>query len=85
MAHGLSARCCSVRARGDAHAESDYDVAVFLRQSQGLWRESGRLAEIETDVLFETGAVISTLAFPAEAFTERTPLMAEVRRDGLDL
>ena len=27
------------RARGEAHAESDYDVAVFLHGSEGLWAE----------------------------------------------
>lgn len=85
MAHGFSARSCSRRARGDARANSDYDIAVFLRETEGLWRESGRLAEIETDILFETGAVVNALAFPVEAYAERTPLMAEVRRDGLDL
>jgi predicted nucleotidyltransferase len=73
------------RARGQARLDSDYDVAVFLNPSEGLWRESGRLAEIETDILFATGAVINALPFPASAYLERTPLMHELRRDGLEL
>ena len=73
------------RSRGEARPDTDYDVAVFLNGSEGLWRESGRLAEIETDILFDTGAVINALPFPAGAYAERTPLMHELRRDGLDL
>lgn len=73
------------RARGDARPDSDYDIAVFLREPDSFWTESGRLAEIETDILYETGAVINALPFPAGAYRERTPLMHEVRREGLDL
>ena len=73
------------RARGEATPNSDYDVAVFLNAGEGLWRESARLAEIETDVLFETGAVVNALPFSAGSYVERTPLMYELRRDGLDL
>ncbi|HMK89661.1 MAG TPA: nucleotidyltransferase domain-containing protein [Methylocystis sp.] len=73
------------RARGDARADSDYDIAVFLRQPDSLWQESGRLAEIETDILYDTGAVINALPFSAGEYEARTPLMHELRRDGLDL
>jgi predicted nucleotidyltransferase len=73
------------RARGDARHESDYDIAVFLKDPASFWEESGRLAEIETGILYDTGAVINALPFPAGAYRERTPLMHEVRRDGLDL
>ncbi|MGY2052032.1 nucleotidyltransferase family protein [Methylobacterium sp. JK268] len=73
------------RARGDARPDSDYDVAVFLKDDAGLWQESGVLAEIETTILNDTGAIINALPFPAVAYTARTPLMHELRRDGLDL
>jgi uncharacterized protein len=58
---------------------------VFLSEPDSFWSESGRLAEIETDILFDTGAIINALPFPAGAYRERTPLMHEVRREGLDL
>ena len=35
-------------ARGDAKADSDYDIAVFLKEPESLWLEIGRLAAIET-------------------------------------
>ncbi|MBG0812227.1 nucleotidyltransferase domain-containing protein [Methylosinus sp. H3A] len=73
------------RARGDARADSDYDVAVFLREAESFWKESGRLAEIETAILYDTGAVINALPFSAGAYGARTPLMHELRRDGVDL
>jgi len=73
------------RARGDAREDSDYDVAVFLRQPGSFWEESGHIAEIETDILYETGSVINALPFRAGAYEDRTPLMHEIRQDGRDL
>jgi predicted nucleotidyltransferase len=73
------------RARGDARPDSDYDVAVFLKDPDSFWQEAGRLAEVTTDILYDTGAVINALPLQAEAYRERTPLMRELRREGLDL
>ncbi len=70
------------RARGDARPDSDYDVAVFLTEPESFWTESGRLAEIETDILFDTGAVINALPFGAAARKSRDPLMREIEREG---
>ena len=44
------------RARGDAHQDSDYDVAVFLRDLTDRWREIDRLAAIETCLLYTSDA-----------------------------
>jgi predicted nucleotidyltransferase len=63
------------RARGDARPDSDYDVAVFLENFEGLGQEADRIAEIETDILYDTGAVINALPFEARAYMERTGLM----------
>jgi uncharacterized protein len=73
------------RARGDARPDSDYDVAVFLKDLTGFGEEMGRIAEIETDILYDTGAVINALPLQAGSYRERTGLMQELRREGLDL
>ena len=73
------------RARGDARPDSDYDVAVFLRDFHDFGEEAGRIAEIETDILYDTGAVINALPFPAGAYHGASRLMHELRREGLDL
>jgi predicted nucleotidyltransferase len=73
------------RARGDYHSGSDYDVALFLRDMPSRAEEMNRLALVETDILFDTGALINALPFPADAYRERTGFMGELRRDGLDL
>ena len=73
------------RARGDHNPESDYDIAVFIRDPGSFYDESGQLAAITTDVLEDTGAVISATPFPAGAYRERTGFMHELRKDGLDL
>src|ERR1700689_559251 len=39
------------RARGDAHADSDYDVAVFLNDFDDRWTEVDRLVPVVTDIL----------------------------------
>jgi predicted nucleotidyltransferase len=73
------------RARGDARPDSDYDIAVFLHDPESFGDESWRLAEIETDILYDTGAVINAMPFHAGAYNDRIGLMMELRRDGIDL
>ncbi len=73
------------RARGDVRQDSDYYVAVFLRDYRSFGRESKRLAAIETDILFDTGAVIGAMPLREGSYHDRTGFMAEVRRDGVDL
>ena len=73
------------RARGDARPDSDYDVAVFLRDMDDRGRELYRLADVGTEVLYGGGGVINALPYPAGAYRDRTPLMFEIRRDGIDL
>jgi predicted nucleotidyltransferase len=73
------------RARGDAHAESDYDVAIFLNGLHDRWQEMDRIVPIVTDILFEDGAFIHAMPYRAGAYEDRSPLMHEIRREGLDL
>jgi uncharacterized protein len=73
------------RARGDAQPDSDYDIAIFLRDYHGLWDEAGPLADATTEILYDTGAVLTPIPFPAGSYRDRTALMSEIRRDGIDL
>lgn len=73
------------RARGDARPDSDYDVAVFLRDYRGLWEELEPLSGITTDILLDDDAAVSVLPFPEGAYRDRTIFMNEVRLDGIDL
>jgi uncharacterized protein len=73
------------RARGDAHADSDYDIAVFLEDLTDRWREFHRLADLRTEILAETGAFLEARPSRAGSYRDRTPLMHEIRRDGVDL
>ena len=73
------------RARGDARPDSDYDVAVFLRQMTDRWQEMHRLGDIESDILYATGASVQAMPYRDGFWRERTPLMHEIRRDGIDL
>jgi predicted nucleotidyltransferase len=76
---------CGLRARGDEHPDSDYDIAVFIQDPGRLGDELHRLASVTTDILLDTGAVISALLFRAGEHRERTGFMHELRSDGLDL
>jgi predicted nucleotidyltransferase len=73
------------RARGDAREDSDYDIAVFLRDLADRWKEVDRIVEVETDILMDTGAVINAMPFRAKSYDDRTSLMREIRIDGVDL
>jgi predicted nucleotidyltransferase len=72
-------------ARGDARPESDYDIAVFFYRLDSFNDEAARLAAIETDILFDTDAIINAMPFQAGAYQHRTSLMSELRREGVDL
>jgi predicted nucleotidyltransferase len=73
------------RARGDAHNDSDYDVAVFLKSLPDRWAELDRLADLRIRFLDETGAFFDARPYSAMAYRERSPLMHEIRREGIDL
>ena len=72
------------RARGDAQADSDYDVAVFLRALH-FNHEAASIARLEADILSDTGTVINALPLLAGSHAARTGFMRELRRDGIDL
>jgi predicted nucleotidyltransferase len=73
------------RARGEGRPDSDYDVAVFLNTMPDRWAELNRLADLRLDFLDDTGAFFDAKPYLVGALRDRTPLMHEIRKDGLDL
>ena len=61
------------RARGDAQDDSDYDVAVFLRDLNDRWAEADKIALAAMNVFDETGALIHAMPYREGAYQERTP------------
>lgn len=74
------------RARGDARPDSDYDVAVFLRDMGDRFKEMDRLTEITTAILYDTGEFIEALPYSAASYNDpRMPLMYAIRTEGVTL
>ena len=73
------------RARGEARADSDYDIAVFLKDYDGAMTEVDRLADLSWDLQVATGAVISMLPLPAHRAREKSLLLQAIREDGVAL
>ena len=73
------------RARGDSRPDPDYDIAIFLKDRFVFWEESGALALIETDILYDTGAIINSLPLQSRSYDQETSFMVELRRDGVEL
>jgi uncharacterized protein len=73
------------RARGAAQTGSDYDVAVFLTALPDRWAELDRLADLRIRFLDETGAFFDAKPYLTTAYRDASPLMHEIRREGLEL
>jgi predicted nucleotidyltransferase len=73
------------QARGDARPDSDYDIAVFLNDMHDRFAELYRLADLSTGILDDTGEFVHAMPYRAGAYEERTPLMREIRREGIEL
>lgn len=73
------------RARGDARDDSDYDLAVFLKDTPECEKDRVLLADIGFDILEQDGNVINAMPFSISSLAERTPLMHEIRRDGIEI
>ncbi|HVJ52525.1 MAG TPA: nucleotidyltransferase domain-containing protein [Aliidongia sp.] len=73
------------RARGEARPDSDYDVAVFVKGLEDRWQEVDRIVSVVTDIIDDTGAVIHAMPYLAGSYDNRTSLMREIRREGIDL
>jgi len=72
------------RARNEAYADADYEVAVFLHGLSDRWRDLDCLADIASAILADTGQWVHAMAYPAGTYHDPTPRMHEVR-EGIDL
>ena len=74
------------RARGDAKRDSDYDIAIFVKDLDDRWSESGPVADIALAILDATGATVNAMLYPDGHWRHpSSPLMHEIRRDGRDV
>ena len=72
------------RARGNHRTDSDYDVAVFIDGYTSRWDEICALSRITTQY-WSDDIIVSAKPFPTEAFEQDSPLMREIRKDGIAL
>jgi uncharacterized protein len=73
------------RARGDAEEHSDYDVAVFLRIVRPGMAEWYNLADLRTRILDAGGPFFEAVPFRSSDYDRHTPIMREIKRDGVIL
>jgi len=73
------------RARGGAQPDSDYDIAVFLRDLGDRETEMNRLADIATEIVYNDGEFVRAMPYHAGSYDEQTALMQEIRAEGIDL
>lgn len=72
------------RARGDAAADSDYDIAVFLRDRAGFGDLTFLLADLSTTLMFRSGGRVAHFVAcdAADQVRRSTMLMENIRREG---
>ncbi|HEY0282586.1 MAG TPA: nucleotidyltransferase domain-containing protein [Rhizomicrobium sp.] len=78
------------RARGDFREDSDYDVLVVLEGPLDDWKELDRLAQLSSDITWDTVATGRPIVASFKAVTEdmvrqRTGFMHNVRREGIPI
>jgi predicted nucleotidyltransferase len=73
------------RARGDAEPDSDYDIAVFLKEMPDRWVEFDRLVPLRIEFLESDGAEFTVLPFKSDDYSKKTGLMYAIRNEGIPL
>lgn len=72
------------QARGDAEPSSDIDVLVVLKGQVSPGEEIARTSEIKAALSLQYDVVISCTYVSADRYaTERSPLLLNVRREGI--
>lgn len=72
-------------ARGEATEGSDVDVLVVLRGEVDSWAEGEPLSEIEVDLMFEYGPVLSIVVVDEEIWQRGWAFIRNVQEDGVAL
>ncbi|MEI7874104.1 MAG: nucleotidyltransferase domain-containing protein [Alphaproteobacteria bacterium] len=72
------------RARGDARQDSDWDIAIFLTGEPSS-DDLNRLADLGTDLLYETGQFIQPLPLAGRRLEEDSYLLRAIRTEGIPL
>lgn len=70
------------RARGDARADSDWDVAVFLRGGATA-RDLTALADAAYDLIEDSGEFIQPVALPLEGDGAEASFARRIRAEGI--
>ncbi len=73
------------RARGDNSGESDYDVAVFLKNMPDRWAEIDRLAALRLPYFEQDAVFFDVMPYRAEDYGKETGLMYAIRTEGIPL
>ena len=73
------------RARGDNAPDSDYDVAVFLKNMPDRWVEIDRLSPLRLAFLERDAVFFDVMPYKAEDYDKRTGLMYAIRNEGVPL
>lgn len=72
------------QARGDAVEGSDIDILVVLRGEVEPWTEISRTSDIAAEISLRHDVVVSRVFVSLERYLEeRTPLLMNVRREGV--
>lgn len=85
-ATGLSAWCCSALARAARRSRILITTSQFFCARWAIgFTEMNRLADLSTAILYDTGEFIHAMPYRAGSYNERTPLMHDIRAEGIDL
>lgn len=72
------------RARREAHARSDWDVAVFLKNGASC-KDTLDLADAAYDLIVETGQKIHPIALSEDGREANPILLDRIQMEGVDL
>lgn len=61
------------------------NVRTTWRRVTSRWQEVDRIVPLVTAILHEEGAFIDAVPHRAGSYEDRTSLMREIRREGIDL